>query len=153
MSRSVSAGRILDTYEATELTNPSFSSLISVLVVAIGRALGGLVSHTPLLVLTLNPGFCPSDLSRNQPGLTKFFMRIGQILIGRPLVDGAQVMVYGAVGTSFTIYSSGRASDNLDNLRGAYVNLGRVDEPSDFIIGEEGKKRQDKIWVSVLLFI
>jgi len=76
-------------------------------------------------------------------------MRIGQILIGRPLVDGAQVMVYGAVGTSFTIYSSGQASDNLDNLRGAYVNLGRVDEPSDFIIGEEGKKRQDKIWVSV----
>lgn len=69
-------------------------------------------------------------------------------MIGRALADGARVMVYGATGKSFTLHGSGKASGNLDDLRGAYVNLGRIDEPSDLIVGEEGKKRQDKIWVS-----
>lgn len=36
-------------------------------------------------------------------------------------------------------------NSSLDELRGAYINLARVDEPADFVLGE---KREEKVWVS-----
>ena len=43
------------------------------------------------------------------------------------------------------------AEEKKDELRGAYVSLMEVHEPSDFVISEEGKKAQNKFWVSILL--
>jgi hypothetical protein len=37
----------------------------------------------------------------------------------------------------------------LDELRGAYINRAEIEDPSDFVLGEEGKKKEDKIFVSL----
>ena len=36
----------------------------------------------------------------------------------------------------------------LGDFRGAYIHQSHVDEPSDFVIEVEGKKREDKLRVS-----
>jgi hypothetical protein len=38
-----------------------------------------------------------------------------------------------------------------DTLRAAYITASRVDEPSDTVLGEEGRKLQNKIWVRDLV--
>lgn len=55
--------------------------------------------------------------------------------------EGSRQIVFGAV--------SGREDEN--KMRGAYINLSKVTEPSDFVISEEGGKVQERIWVSCFL--
>jgi hypothetical protein len=53
---------------------------------------------------------------------------------------GGRQLVYAAVGSSA---DPGR-------LQGGYINLHKVDEPSDYVLGASGRKRQDKLWVHLL---
>lgn len=64
-------------------------------------------------------------------------------LLARPTEEGGRQLVYAAVGSP----------KNPEDLKGAYINLHRVDEPSDFVVGAEGKKREDKLWVSWISFV
>lgn len=34
-----------------------------------------------------------------------------------------------------------------DQVRGGYVSISAIQEPSDFVISEEGKKVQERAWV------
>lgn len=52
--------------------------------------------------------------------------------------EGSRQLVYAAVGSL----------DNEEKLRGKYINLSEVVEESDFVISEDGKIVQDKVWVS-----
>ncbi len=52
--------------------------------------------------------------------------------------EGSRQLVYAAVGSP----------DNEEKLRGKYINLSEVVEESDFVISEDGKIVQDKVWVS-----
>ena len=52
--------------------------------------------------------------------------------------QGSRQLVYAAVGER----------DNEDRMKGAYISRASVVEPSDFVISEEGKEMQDKLWVS-----
>ena len=51
--------------------------------------------------------------------------------------EGSRQLVWGAVG--------GTGSE--DTLRGAYISSSRVQEPSDTVLGDEGRKLQNKFWV------
>lgn len=62
-------------------------------------------------------------------------------LLARTTEEGSRQLVWAAVGTPKG------GEESLDKLRGAYVNLADIDEPSDFMLGEKGKKREDKLWV------
>ena len=58
--------------------------------------------------------------------------------LARTSEEGSRQVVWAAVGEA----------DTPDTLRGAYISLARVSEPSDYVLSEEGKKAQDKLWVS-----
>lgn len=60
-------------------------------------------------------------------------------LLSRSTEEGSRQLVWAAIGVP--------EGKSLDQLRGAYINLERVEEPSDIVLGEEGKRREDKLWV------
>ncbi|KXN87004.1 hypothetical protein AN958_09347 [Leucoagaricus sp. SymC.cos] len=54
--------------------------------------------------------------------------------------EGSRQLVWAAVGVP--------QKSNEDDLRGAYVGIAQVDEPTDFVLGVEGKKKEE-LWVSL----
>ena len=51
-------------------------------------------------------------------------------LLGRTTEQGSRQFIWACAG----------GKDNIDELRGAYISSMQVWEPSDFVIGEEGKR-------------
>ena len=64
--------------------------------------------------------------------------------------EGSRQVMYGALG--------GREADNTKQedvekkMRGGYVIMSELAEVSDFVLSEDGKKLEDRIWVSSLVF-
>ncbi len=117
----------------------NLDSFVLVLNVFFVRALNNRLKDQDVIVNTVNPGFCYSELLRERIGL---LIAAVQKVLARQTEEGSRQLVWAAVGTP----SGGEGS--LDKLRGAYVNLADINEPSDFVLGAEGKKREDKLWVS-----
>ncbi|KAF6763105.1 hypothetical protein DFP72DRAFT_1164079 [Ephemerocybe angulata] len=82
-----------------------------------------------------------SDLARNATAAQAQADRIAKAIFGRSTEKGARQLVYAAVG----------GEEKIDTLRGAYINLHKADEPGDYVLGEEGKKRRDKLWNDLVL--
>ena len=55
-------------------------------------------------------------------------------------------------GSRQLVWAAVAGSNNIDALRGAYVSLSKSVEPSDFVVTDEGGRRQDKLWVGLLMF-
>jgi hypothetical protein len=91
-----------------------------------------------LIVDTVNPGFCYSEIRRDMKSL---FMTIFEKLVARTAEEGGRQLVWAAVGVPEG------AEGSLDDLRGAYINLTEVNEPAEFVLGEQGKKWEDRLWV------
>jgi hypothetical protein len=53
--------------------------------------------------------------------------------------EGSRSIVYGAVG----------GTEMEDKLRGQYISLSEILEPSDLVLGEDGRKLGETLWVSV----
>lgn len=100
------------------------------------HALNNRLGNQPVIVNTVNPGFCYSEIRRN---MRSSFMWVFEKLVARQTEEGGRQLVWAAVGTP---------DGGEDELKGAYVNLARVEEPGDFTLGEAGKKREEKLWVS-----
>ena len=90
---------------------------------------------------TVNPGLCSSSIRRDLKFPIRIFTGILEKFLARTTEEGARLLVHAAIGDAET----------PEALRGAYLNLYHVTEPSDHLIGDEGKKRQDKIWVRLTL--
>jgi NAD(P)-dependent dehydrogenase (short-subunit alcohol dehydrogenase family) len=114
-----------------------------VLNVFFTRSLSNLLQNTPVTVNCVNPGLCISNIRRDFTGLMLVVDWFMTKLLARPTEEGGRQLVYAAVGSP----------KNPEDLKGAYINLHRVDEPSDFVVGAEGKKREDKLWVSWISFV
>ncbi|KAF5325665.1 hypothetical protein D9611_000371 [Ephemerocybe angulata] len=104
-------------------------------------SLSELLKDTPVVVNTVTPGYCYSDLARNASAVQALADRIAKAILARSTEKGARQLVYAAVG----------GEEKVDTLRGAFVNLHRADEPDDYVLGEEGKKRGDKLWKDLIL--
>jgi retinol dehydrogenase-12 len=52
--------------------------------------------------------------------------------------EGSRQIVYAAIANE----------DKKNEMQGAYISLSKITEPSDFVISEEGKHAQDRLWVS-----
>ncbi|RXW11394.1 hypothetical protein EST38_g14462 [Candolleomyces aberdarensis] len=104
------------------------------------RSLASLLKDTPVIVSSVNPGFCYSDLARELTGIEVLLMRIIRKLLARKAEEGGRQLVYAAVGSS----------EDPTRLQGAYVNLHKVDEPSDYVLGEKGMRRQNKLWADLV---
>ncbi|KAJ2914335.1 hypothetical protein MD484_g6085, partial [Candolleomyces efflorescens] len=116
-------------YDDTKLLNVFFT-----------RSLASLLKGTPVIVNCVNPGFCFSELAREATGAIAFLVWFIQTLLARSSEQGSRQLVYAAVGSS----------ENPDQLHGGYINLDKVDEPSDFVVGDAGRKRQDKLWADLV---
>ncbi|KAF8163976.1 hypothetical protein BJ912DRAFT_1097089 [Pholiota molesta] len=56
--------------------------------------------------------------------------------LARTTEEGSRQLIWAAIGHE----------DKKDELRGAYISLAEVSEPSDFVLSEQGKIAQDKLW-------
>ncbi|VDB90977.1 unnamed protein product [Peniophora sp. CBMAI 1063] len=109
------------------------SKLLTLLLV---RELAKRLEHTPIIAVVVNPGYCVSALRRNLPTGRQRVARFMEMAVGRSTEEGSRMLVWSAVG------NEGRE----DELRGAYVNICKVDEPSDFVISEVGQEVQKRVW-------
>ncbi|KAK4043073.1 hypothetical protein C8A01DRAFT_32865 [Parachaetomium inaequale] len=87
---------------------------------------------SPIVVNTANPGLCKSSLFRNLFLVGQFLLAVGTAILGRTSEQGSRALMAAVAG--------GRES------HGKYVDSGRVDEPSAFVLSEEGKAAQKKAW-------
>ncbi|KAF8873218.1 hypothetical protein CPB85DRAFT_1237202, partial [Mucidula mucida] len=50
-------------------------------------------------------------------------------------------------GSRQLVYAAVSGQDREEQMRGAYISLSNIMEPSDSVISREGKVMQDKYWV------
>jgi retinol dehydrogenase 12 len=112
--------------------------LSPVLNVYFTRALASyLPPALPLVVNTVNPGICISELRRDTPEefkaqideLEKEYAWTGE--------EGSRVLVFAAVGMQ------GREEE----MKGQYIDNTDICEVKESIYGEEGKRTQQVLWV------
>jgi NAD(P)-dependent dehydrogenase (short-subunit alcohol dehydrogenase family) len=91
---------------------------------------------SPIVVNTANPGLCKSSLFRHIIAIGQFLLAIATFLIGRTSEEGSRAFMAAVAG--------GRES------HGKYVDSGKVDDPSAFVLSEEGKAAQKKVWAELM---
>lgn len=72
-------------------------------------------------------------------------MTVFEKLLARTTEEGGRQLVWAAVGVP--------EGGTMDGLRGAYINISEVNEPADFVLGEQGNKWEDKLWVWRMNFL
>ncbi|KZP17994.1 short-chain dehydrogenase [Athelia psychrophila] len=117
-------------YSVTKLLNIFFT-----------RALNArILSSAPLIVDTPNPGFCDSELRRELPFPLSTINRVAERMLAFTTEEGSRQLVYAAVG----------GNEEPSKMRGAYINLGNVQEVSDFVLSAEGGAAQERIWTETI---
>ncbi|KAJ2919907.1 hypothetical protein MD484_g391, partial [Candolleomyces efflorescens] len=112
----------------------------TVLNVFFTRSLAGIMADTPVIVNCVNPGYCYSALRRTFNGFQAVMDWTMEKALARTSEQGGRQLTYAAVGSP----------ENPDSLRGQYINLHCAEEPSDYVLGSEGKKRQDILWEDLI---
>lgn len=75
------------------------------------------------------------------PGIMAWFDWLSCKLFGYTTEEGSRQLVYGAVGNW----------GEDDKMRGQYVSLGDISEVSDYVLSDQGKMLQERLWVGFLL--
>jgi retinol dehydrogenase-12 len=96
-----------------------------------------LPANSPIIVTSVNPGFCKTQLARHVPFATRLSLMIMAALLSRTAEQGSRNLVWAAVG------GAGREFE----LRGAFVNMADIKEVSDYVLSEDGAVAQRRIWV------
>jgi NAD(P)-dependent dehydrogenase (short-subunit alcohol dehydrogenase family) len=104
------------------------------------RSLASLLSSTPVIVDSVNPGYCYSDMRRDLTDVAAKFHYYAEKLLAWTAEEGSRQLVWAALG----------GSGDVDRLRGAYISTMAPEDPADFIAGEGGKKRQDILWADLV---
>jgi retinol dehydrogenase-12 len=122
-------------YEETKLFNVLFSRSLT----------ARLPPSSPLVVNSVNPGYCFSSIRRNVKFPLIVMAKLLEIFLGRATDEGAKTLVWGV--------TAGMNDPALrDSLKGAYTSNCRIEEPSDFIFTKEGQDFEKRIWVRGLVF-
>lgn len=98
---------------------------------------------SPLIVTCVNPGFCVSEIRRNLVGGHRLFTSLLEAVVGRTAEQGSRQILWAALGPDAS------QGELAKDMQGAYVSASMVKEPSDFVISDEGKVAEERIWVSV----
>ncbi|PBK67956.1 short-chain dehydrogenase [Armillaria solidipes] len=99
--------------------------------------------HLHVTAITANsvtPGLCFSGLGSGAPAEQAERLRTRQEEFAFTTEEGSRQLVYGAVGSL----------EDEEKLRGKYICMSEVVEESDFVISEDGKIVQDKVWEEML---
>ncbi|KAJ7872976.1 hypothetical protein B0H13DRAFT_2236246 [Mycena leptocephala] len=139
-------GKILQTLSNAEYlkrtkpmrTQYSVTKLINLFFVrALAARLG---PSAPVIVDAVAPGFCVSELRRDLAGGFKYMVKLMEWILALTTEEGSRRLVWAAIGLP----------NAEDTLRGQYINCCTVEEPSDFVIGAEGHKVQEDLWVETI---
>ncbi|KAJ7177102.1 hypothetical protein C8R46DRAFT_48481 [Mycena filopes] len=136
---------ILKTLGSEEYSTPAVMStrylvtkLLNILFV---RALTErLPPNSPLIINSVNPGLCHSDLTRGLSGIVAFLEQLFALILSFSTEVGSRQLVLAAVAPA------GNSKLALEELRGAYISGSNIREPSEFVVSPEGRKVQDRIW-------
>ncbi|KAJ6537643.1 hypothetical protein B0H19DRAFT_961692 [Mycena capillaripes] len=116
--------RMREQYSITKLLNVFF---VRALNVHLGRS-------APVIVNSVAPGFCVSELRRDLAGGFKYMVKVMEWMLALTTEEGSRRLVWASVGLPIA----------EDTLRGQYINCCQVEEPSDFVM--EGSKVEQGIW-------
>ncbi|THU76951.1 short-chain dehydrogenase, partial [Dendrothele bispora CBS 962.96] len=149
-------GKILETFSSEKyfLKDPSIldnryqdTKLINVLFVrALSSRLPPSTEGPTITPVAVNPSFCISSLRRgwhdpSNERLVKmrelFDEMEKQAFTGE---EGSRQLIYGAIA------KEDEGGEGEEKMRGGYVNMSNLVEVSDFVLSEDGKKLEDKIW-------
>ncbi|KAK0214683.1 hypothetical protein EDD85DRAFT_917266 [Armillaria nabsnona] len=95
---------------------------------------------TAITINSVTPGLCFSGLGSDGPAEQAERLRTRRQEYAFTTEEGSRQLVYGAVGSL----------DDKEKLRGKYICMSEVVEESDFVISEDGKIIQDKVWDEML---
>jgi hypothetical protein len=73
------------------------------------------------------------------------FLAVYEKIFARKAEQGGQLIALACVTPD-----SEQDEEEEETFRGAYLNVNRTEEPGDFVLGEEGKRREDKLWVDLV---
>ncbi|KAJ7731222.1 hypothetical protein B0H16DRAFT_1329416 [Mycena metata] len=103
------------------------------------RALNNRIpASTPLIVDTVNPGLCHSELQRRAKGIVGFIISAMKAALAFSPEVGGRRLIWAAVAKQ----------DDPDALRGEYITAAKVDFVSDFV--RRNRKLQDNLWSELL---
>ncbi|PPQ73915.1 hypothetical protein CVT24_012780 [Panaeolus cyanescens] len=123
-----------------KLQDKLHTHVLLVLNVLFVRSLAERIKDKPVIVDTVNPGYCLSNLRKGLRGFRAAMDWMMEKLIARTSEEGARQVVWAAIG----------GKDKEDKLRGGYISQMDVQEPSDFVLSTVGKTFQEKIWVGMI---
>lgn len=93
---------------------------------------------SPVIVNTVDPGFCRSNLRQYPTLITRTANSLMEMAMARTSEEGARELVWAALGS---VDGDERA------LHGQYISDMRIVEPADSVVSEGGKKLEDRLWV------
>jgi len=99
-----------------------------------------LPQDSPLVINAVNPGFCISGLRRSVPWSRVIFYWFLETLASWSTERGSRQLIFAALGNQ----------DKLDEMKGAYISSSKIEEPSDYVISDEGAKVQKQLWHETL---
>lgn len=130
-----------------------------VLNVLFTRALASRIPQSsPLLVNTVNPGFCKSSLLREVK--TNFILSaviyIIQSAVALSTEQGGRTLAHAALVVDPRKAMNKKDARNVTDadarnpkaLHGKFLGWTRIMEESDFVLSDEGKKEEERLWVS-----
>lgn len=99
--------------------------------------------HLPIthnvVVDTVTPGLCRSELSRDIPPNPEFEAKLA---LARTSEEGSRQIIWAAIGPE------NATEEEVKKLHGGYVHNTEAVQTSEWTRSEEGKVVQDKVWVS-----
>ena len=94
----------------------------------------------PITVTSVCPGYCSSGLRRDISFPINYLDYAMERLFAYTSEEGSRQLVWAAIG--------GVGKEN--ELQGAFITQSDITEPSDYVLGEEGKRVQKQLWVRVV---
>lgn len=118
------------------------SKLLEILII---QELGALTTASsklgkpPVIINTINPGYCVSELQRNANPVLYALIKLGGVFIARDTEVGSRTLFAGAV--------AGEES------HGKYMSDCIVKDPSTFVRSEDGLVAQKKVFQQLLVVL
>ena len=91
-----------------------------------------------IVVNAIDPGFCRSEITRNITGERATMLAAAEEALAYTTEEGGRSIVYGLTG---------------EGTDGKFVKCMAVDDPSEFSRSDVGKKVQNQLWVSPIVYV
>lgn len=126
---------------------PYYTNCHLVLNILFVRALQDrLPKDAPIIVISVNPGFCASQLMRYaDPAIAAHFSEA--LKFARTPEEGSRQFIRAAIGPDPKKLDS---SEDTDSFKGGYITHNENAPTSEWVRSEEGGKIQSKVWVRYL---